>query len=340
MMRCPGARRPSFGWLWLLALLAGTSAWPAPPLAAPAIEELAVPKADVGAGSRADDPFVGPGRRLWFVAPEGDYVGALQIDTGELRRFPLPAGTAPVDVVVGDDGSVWYAGADPGHIGRIEPTTGEIRRFELAGGGGAPAALSLDQADDVWFVGPGAAVGRVTVATGEVRLVPLPDDAASPHDVLVTADAGVWATAAGTNKLVNVDPETLEATAVEVPRAEARPRSLAATSDGRIWYLDRAEGVLGFLHPPSGLMLEYLLPGGVDARPSGMAVDADDVLWFVETGPSPDRLVGFDPVTERFGEPVPLAGDRAERQLHHDPRTDVIWFESAGDTLARAVLPR
>ena len=41
-------------------------------------------------------------------------------------------------------------------------------------------------------------------------------------------------------------------------------------------------------------------PGGERSRPYGVAIDADDRVWFVETGSSPNKFVGFDPATENF----------------------------------------
>ncbi len=103
--------------------------------------------------------------------------------------------------------------------------------------------------------------------------------------------------------------------------------------------MDYAEGMLGFLHPETGLFKEYPTPGGDDSRPYGMAVDGDDRLWFVESGASPNRLVGFDPVTEAFAEPVEIpSGGGTVRHMHYDPESDAIWFGTDTNTIGRANL--
>jgi len=149
-------------------------------------------------------------------------------------------------------------------------------------------------------------VGRLDVDREAVQLTAVPTEGARPYGIVVAPSGTVWATAFGTNKLIEIDPETVAVTEIELPREGARPRRLQPTSDGRIWYVDYAEGVLGFLHPETNLFKEYPVPGGDESRPYGMAVDAEDMLWFVETGLSPNRLVGFDPVTESFTDPVPV----------------------------------
>ena len=149
----------------------------------------------------------------------------------------------------------------------------------------------------------------------------------------------VWATAFGTNKLLRIDPASVEVAEILLPRDEARPRRLQATTDGRIWYVDYAGGVLGFLHPASGIFKEYPVPGGPDSRPYGMAVDDRNMLWFVESGLSPNRLVGFDPVTESFGDPVPVpSGAGTVRHMVYDGEADAIWFGTDTNTIARARL--
>src|ERR1041385_7786772 len=43
------------------------------------------------------------------------------------------------------------------------------------------------------------------------------------------------------------------------------------------------------------------------ALPYAMAVDDRDRLWVVETGPQPNRLVGFDPASQKFFSQTPIA---------------------------------
>jgi virginiamycin B lyase len=92
----------------------------------------------------------------------------------------------------------------------------------------------------------------------------------------------------GSNKLAHIDPETLEHDEIELPRAGARPRRLEVLADGRVWYVDYADGMLGVYDPESGGFTEWRMPQGKGARPYGMAADASGNLWMVATGVQPN----------------------------------------------------
>lgn len=308
-----------------------------PSLPQPAIEEWSVPWEH----TRPRDPYVGPDGEVWFVGQRGHYVAALDPQSGEFRRIDLHNGTGPHNLIVADDGTIFYAGNRAAHIGRVDPDTGAIHRIPMPDPEARdPHTLVFDGDGDIYFtVQAGNMVGRLDVETEAVTLLRVPTERARPYGIIVAPSGTVWATAFGTNKLLKVNPGKLELSEVVLPRAGARPRRLQATSDGRIWYVDYAEGMLGFLHPETGLFKEYPTPGGDDSRPYGMAVDADDRLWFVESGLSPNRLVGFDPVTETFTEPVAIpSGGGTVRHMVYDAEADAIWFGADTNTIGRADL--
>jgi sugar lactone lactonase YvrE len=78
------------------------------------------------------------------------------------------------------------------------------------------------------------------------------------------------------------------------------PNGLALGPNGTIWYVDYARGFLGRLDPRTGQVKEWASPSGQAALPYAMASDDLGRLWYVETGPRANRLVAFDPATERF----------------------------------------
>ncbi|MEQ8486390.1 MAG: hypothetical protein RIB46_18675 [Pseudomonadales bacterium] len=321
--------------------LACVSAQPAlatePP--APTVEEWPVP----WEATRPRDPYVAPDGKVWFVGQRGHYVAALDPENGEFRRIDLDPGTGPHNVIVGADGTLWYAGNLARHIGRVDPDSGAIDKIMMPDEAARdPHTLVFDAAGDIWFsVQGGNMLGKLTLADRSVELIPVPTERARPYGIIVAPSGQIWATAFGTNKLLHVDPKTMVLNEVTLPREGTRPRRLAATSDGRIWYVDYAEGRLGFLHPESGLIKEWLMPGGEDSAPYGMAVDADDRLWMVETGSSPNRLIGFDPVSESFSMPVaiPSGGGTVRHMTYHAP-TDSVWFGADTNTIGVARLSR
>jgi virginiamycin B lyase len=127
---------------------------------------------------------------------------------------------------------------------------------------------------------------------------------------------------------------------LELPNQRARPRRLAVTSDDLVWYVDYARGFLARLDPTTGAIREWAAPGGAAALPYAMTVDDADRLWFVETGPRPNRLVGFDSRTELFFSvtAIPSGGGSVRHMVFHRP-TRTIWFGTDANTIGRAHVP-
>ncbi|CAN5321284.1 hypothetical protein BH18GEM1_BH18GEM1_18710 [soil metagenome] len=304
-----------------------------------AIEEWVVPWED----TRPRDPAVDSGRdRIWFVGQVGDYLAWLDPASGSFERIDLSPGAGPHNVVVAPDGIVWYAGNGTAHIGRVDPATGGIEQVPMPDPGGRdPHTLAVGPEGEIWFtVQTGNSVGRLDRATREVRLIPVPTRAARPYGIVVDGDGRPWFTEFGSHKLGTIDPATMELREYELPRTEARPRRVVITSDNGVWYVDYAEGYVGRLDPATGAVREWRAPGGEESLPYAMAVDDGDRIWFVETGPEPNRLVGFDPAGEEFvwSQPVPSGGGSV-RHMVYDPAERAIWFGTDAGTIGRARLP-
>ena len=70
----------------------------------------------------------------------------------------------------------------------------------------------------------------------------------------------------------------------------------------------RARGALGRFDPKTGAAREWPSPGGRNSGPYGMTA-IDDVIWYSESGVSPNTLVRFDPRNEAFATwPIPSGG--------------------------------
>jgi virginiamycin B lyase len=160
-----------------------------------------------------------------------------------------------------------------------------------------------------------------------------------PYGIVPDPDGGAWAVLFGTNRIVRVSP-SLDVRDYDLPNADARPRRLARASDGGIWYVDHARGVLARLDPANGSVREWPAPGGRNARPYAMTIDDRDRLWFVETGAEPNVLVGFDPAREDFfsSTAIPSGGGSVRHMVFHRP-TRAIWFGTDENTIGRAEIP-
>jgi virginiamycin B lyase len=294
------------------------------------------------AGSRPRDPAVAPDGKIWFVGQVGNYVARLDPATGEFTRFAVDSGTNPHNIIVDRQGRPWFSGNRNGMIGRLDPATGAIARYPMPDkAAGDPHTLILDAKGDIWFtVQTGNFVGRLATATGRIDLVRMTSPGARPYGIVLDPSGRPYFDLFGTNKIGTIDPRTLALREYTLPDPKSRPRRIARTSDGAIWYVDYTRGYLGRLDPATGAVREWKNPAGAGAFPYAMTSDDGDRLWFVETGVSPNRLVGFDPVTEQFFSLTPIpSGGGVVRYMVFDPRTRQLWFGTDNNTIGRAQVP-
>lgn len=321
-----------------LAITGSPAAWAADEAVEIDITEWTVPWPD----TRPRDPDVAPDGDIWFVGQAGHYVGHFDPDTGEFGRKELPDGTGPHNVIVSDDETLWIAGNLKGWIGQMDPETGQLIRHEMPiEAAGDPHTLVFDDQGGIWFtVQWGNYVGHMDKATGEVDLVEVPTPKARPYGIKLDSKGHPWIALLGTNALATVDPETMELREVRLPREDARPRRLTITADDTVWYVDYAQGYLGRYEPATGEFDEWRNPGEGDSGPYAMASDDEGRIWFFETRVQPNRLVGFDPETEKFFATVPVpSGGGTVRHMVYDPKGHALWFGTDTNNIGRARLP-
>src|SRR5262249_10849425 len=73
----------------------------------------------------------------------------------------------------------------------------------------------------------------------------------------------------------------------------------AITSDDVVWYTDFSRGYLGRLDPGTGEIAEWASPSGPKSEPYGISA-IDDVIWYSESGSTPNTGLRFDPRTRQF----------------------------------------
>lgn len=292
--------------------------------------------------TRPRDPYVDSQGRVWFVGQAGNYIAYLDPSTGQFKRYEIDPGTHPHNLIIDPKGIVWYAGNANGMIGRLDPASGKITRYPMPDkAAGDPHTLVFDRQGDIWFtVQRGNFVGKLTVATGAVRLVRVPTAHALPYGIAVDQKDRPWFVEFGTNKLGTLDPASFKLTEYSLPSSQARPRRIAITTDGRIWYDDYTRGMLGRFDPATQAFAEWALPQGGSSLPYAMAADDRGRLWVVETGPQPNRLVGFDPESRKFFSETPIAesGGLTVRNMVYDAGSKTIWFGTDANTIGRAKL--
>ena len=317
-----------------LALGASLGA-PAPVAAQVPIKEWPVPYAD----SRPRDPYVDGQNRVWFVGQKGNYLAYLEPESGKFKRYELEDGALPHNLIVDKKGMVWYAGNGNGHIGRLDPATGKITRYPMPNPEARdPHTLVFDDKGDIWFTAQNSNfIGRLRTGGGKIDLIEVPTPNARPYGIGIDSKGRPWFNEFGNEKIAMVDPATLKIQEHSLPNDRSRTRRLAITSDDRIWFVDYTRGYLGRFDPATKKFKEWVLPGGTSALPYAMAVDSRDRLWMVETGSQPNRLVGFDPRTEKFFGLTPIpSGGGTVRHMMYDQRSGQIWFGTDNNTIGRA----
>lgn len=302
------------------------------------IEEWTIPYPD----TRPRDPFTTDGERIWFVGQRGDYLGWLYPRTGEIGRWMMPEGTGPHNQIVASDGMVWFAGNRDAYIGRYDPENEQLLRIDMPNGVPRdPHTLIFDQGGQyLWFTAQGAnRIGRLNVSTYDLDVIDVPTESARPYGIEIAPDGMIWVVLLGTNKLAAVNPDTLQLVEVTLPREETRPRRIGITDNGWVWYVDYAGGYLGAFDPASGGVQEWRAPAADSSRPYGMAVDAANRIWFVETGLEPNNFVGFDPATgEFFSQTDVPSGGGTLRHMQFFAPTGEVWFGADTNTIGRAVV--
>jgi virginiamycin B lyase len=292
---------------------------------------------------RPRDPYVAPDGNVFFVGQRLHYVGHFNVESQEFKRMDLEDGAGPHNVIVAPDGTPWYAGNRANHIGKLNPSTGEITKFMMPEDMSArdPHTLIFNNDGDIWFTSQGAnSVGFFSTKSGESTIIPVPTERARPYGIVMD-NAGIqpWIVLFGTNKLATVNPSTMELTEITLPREETRPRRLAITSDGMVWYGDYAAGQIGRYNPQDGSIKEWIMPEGPRSQPYAMAVDSQDRLWMVASGITPNRFVGFDPATESFfaSQEIKSGGGTVRHMVFHE-ETNAFWFGTDTNYLGRAVI--
>jgi virginiamycin B lyase len=314
-----------------------------PAAAADVLNPVEIKEWDVTFGGRARDPFAEHAGSVWFVGQTGNYLARLDPLTGKMTRKLLEDEPGPHNLIVGSDGIVWYAGNLDGYIGRFDPQSGQLDKIPMPEQAAEDPHTLVFDADEshIWFtVQWGNFIGRLTVASRKVDLIPVATPDARPYGIIVAPNGVPWVALLGTDKLLSVDPHSLKPTEHPIA-AGARPRRVDATPDGRLYYTDYRRGFLGRLDPATGGLKEWLLPAGSSSAPYGMAVDRQGRVWLVETGPSPNTFVGFDPVRNAIISITPIpSGAGSVRHMHYHAATGTVWFGTDKDTVGRAIVDK
>jgi len=271
------------------------------------IKEYDIPTAN----ARPHDPAVGSDGALWVTEQRANKLGRLDPSTGQFREYPLKTpDSGPHGLVADHDGNIWFTAISAGYVGKLDPKTGEVTEYRAQGKHDVdPHTPVFDQNGILWFTTEESSnIGRLDPKTGEIRLQATPTPRAVPYGIVVTRQGVPFFCEFGTNRLASINPQTMAIREYPLPQG-ARPRRLALAPDGTIYYSDFERGYLGHFDPATSRAEEWASPGGANSEPYGIAVTADGMVWYVESGLKPNMLVRFDPKTRTFArESIPSGG--------------------------------
>ncbi len=277
---------------------------------------------------------------VWFVAEKGNYLASLNPETGRFSKIDLVDEPAPLNVVAAANGMLWFTASTHGYLGRYDLRSRTLYRAPLGDAVADPNALTFEAGErNIWFTARESnIIGRYRLVNGIADVIRVPTPNALPDGIAVAPNAGnPWVALSGTNNLGTIDPRTFVLTMRALPRAGARPRRLDFTSDGRLWYVDFAEGFLGSLKPGAQGAKEWPMPGGKKSHPYAMAVDSKDRIWVMETGSKPTKLTAFDPKTQQFSGATPVpSGGGVISDMTYDRASAGLWFATDTNTIGYA----
>ena len=112
-----------------------------------------------------------------------------------------------------------------------------------------------------------------------------------------------------------------------LPDGEARPRRLAVTADGTVYYTDFARGYLGALDPSTGKVRDWASPTP-QSGPYGITVGTDGRIWYDEA--RSNLMIAFDPRSEKMETVVIPTPGCVVRHMVTDTARGRIWLALSG----------
>jgi virginiamycin B lyase len=242
---------------------------------------------------------------------QSNTLGRLDPKAGHIREYPLKApDSGPHGLVADRKGNIWFTANYKGYIGKLDPHTGVVTEYTMPDpAAGDPHTPVIDRQGIIWFtVQRGNFVGRLDTKTGNIRLKPSPSPNSLPYGIALNSQQIPFFCEFGANKIARINPDTMEITEYLLPKG-ARPRRLAITPDDKVYYTDYYRGYLGRLNPMTRKAEEWPSPGGSESKPYGIAATPDGMIWYSESGVSPNTIVRFDAKSKTFASwPIPSGG--------------------------------
>lgn len=219
---------------------------------------------------------------LWFTEPGSNAIGYMNLLNYTVGQFTIPTHHAnPEGITAGPGNGMWFTEADAGKIGRIDTITQAFTEYDVPSPS-RPFRITLGPDGALWFTSD-KSIGRITTH-GHVHVYSIGQN--NPTGITTGPDGGIWFTGQSAHNgsmLGRIDPST-HIRKIYAYAAGSGGNEDLAVRDSDFWMtrlagnrIDRFDHVTHIIHSRP-------LPHGY-TRPFGIALGADDQLWFMNQGP-------------------------------------------------------
>ena len=239
----------------------------------------------------ARDPSIAADGSVWFAVRQGARLARFDPARRRFEEWALPPDTQPQGVAATRDGKVLYGGTD---IGELDPASGQLKIHRCPDHPCKPYSLVLGDDDSVWFTDREfGRLGKLDRASGRFTFHTVGED---PYGLATDQRGRVWVTRKDADRVTRVDPATGEIAELALARGSL-PRRIALAPDGMIWVALYGVGRVISIDPVRVTVArDYQLPGGPNAGPYTVNVDAAGRVWVSEI--QTDSVIMLNPRSE------------------------------------------
>src|SRR5437867_3898696 len=181
------------------------------------------------------------------------------------------------------------------------PAKVSIKAWQVPTPGSRPHDPLATRDGSLWYTGQMTnTLGRVDPKTGNTKEYPLKTPHSGPHGLDEDKAGNIWYTGNTGALIGKLDPKTGIVTEYKMPDPEVKdPHTLIFDQSGILWFTAQNANRVGRLDPATGKVTEWPSPSGPKSEPYGISA-INDIIWYSESGTTPNTVVRFDPKTEKF----------------------------------------
>jgi streptogramin lyase len=235
----------------------------------------------------------GPDGLLWFTEDGSGKVSKLNVTTGTMTRYALPAGANadPQGITVGPDGNIWFTEVTLNRIGRMT-TAGVLTTFAPPTANAQPFWIVPGPDGYLYYslIGTGK-IGRLSTSGVTTLVSPLTANSGLRF-INVGPDGNLWFTENDANKIGSMTPTGIFSE-TDVPTGSSQPLAIAAGPDGNLWFTEFNGDKLGKIGPRHAALTLDKTALGFGNVPLSSTPPMNQTAVLSNQGP--DTLTAFNP---------------------------------------------